>query len=177
MIRIPVTLKDSPIHGTGVFAARDIPKGEVVWLFSRIFDHLISEHLWVRASTQEKAKLFERGYRHPDYPADFYMCGDEGQFLNFPHPGEESNLELGPMVNTQPVLRARRDIKAGEELTVPPESDADYERKMKGYSRTEEVARPPSEMPTLQEVQAEASKMEGSTEVQLGGIRDGEDVK
>jgi uncharacterized protein len=147
VMRLPVTLGPSAIHGMGVFALIDIPKGSVVWGFSRIFDHLIPEYKWVRAGADEKAKLFERGYRNPEYPADIYMCGDEGQFLNFPPRGTEPNLELGPFVGEQPSLIAACDIKAGEELTVPPESDADYERKMKDYH-----------------------------EVTLGGVRDGEDV-
>lgn len=148
MIRLPVTVAPSALHGLGVFALIDIPKGTVVWSFSRIFDHLIIEYKWAMAGAEEKAKLFERGYRNPDYPSDIYMCGDEGQFLNFPPRGEESNLELGPYINEQPSLLSRRDIKAGEELTVPPESDADYERKMDQYYK-----------------------------VELGGVRDGEDVK
>jgi len=31
------------------------------------------------------------------------------------------------------MLLAAVDIVAGEELTVPPQSDADYARKMQGY--------------------------------------------
>jgi len=72
----------------------------------------------------------ERCYMNPDYPDDLILCGDEAQFLNFPVPPEEFNVELGGTVDGQDILVARRDINAGEELTVPPESDGDYERKL-----------------------------------------------
>lgn len=62
------------------------------------------------------------------------MCGDEAQFLNFPPEGEKANIQLGGVVDGQDVLITARDIKAGEELTVPPESDADYSRKIANIS-------------------------------------------
>lgn len=130
MMWVPVEIKPSPIHGYGCFAGNDIPKGTLIWSFSRIFDRYISEHVRKRATIQEQQKLFERGYVNRTYPDDIVMCGDEAQFLNFPVPPEEANIELGGVVDGQDVLIAKREIKTGEELTVPPESDADYERKI-----------------------------------------------
>jgi len=130
MLRIPVEIKPSPIHGYGCFAAFDIKKGTVIWTFSRIFDRLIMEYVRYRGTKEEQEKLLERGYADPTYPADIIMCGDESQFLNFPIPPEEANIELGGVIDGHDVLVARREIKAGEELTVPPESDASYEQKM-----------------------------------------------
>ena len=170
MIRVPVELKSSSIHGTGVFAKENIVKNDTVWYFSRIFDRLVPEHLWARGSDQEKAKLFERGYRSDEYDGIF-LCGDEAQFLNFPPESEESNLVLGSVINEQPVLQARRDISAGEELTVPPESDADYERKT-GRTAPEPEK---TELPSAGEIE-ETSGDVPPPERLPGGIRDGEDV-
>jgi len=130
MLRVPVEIKPSAIHGQGCFATAEIKKGTLVWSFSRIFDHLILEYVRFRGTREEQEKLLERGYANPSYPSDIIMCGDEAQFLNFPVPPEEANIELGGVVDGHDVLVARRDIKAGEELTVPAESDADYERKI-----------------------------------------------
>lgn len=130
MLWVDVEIKPSRVHGYGCFAKNDISKGTLIWSFSRIFDRYISEHVRKRATIQEQEKLFERGYVNRTYPDDIVMCGDEAQFLNFPVPPEEANIELGGVVDGQDVLIARREIKAGEELTVPPESDADYERKI-----------------------------------------------
>jgi|SRR5215471_7454251 len=134
MIRVPVEVKLSPIHGCGCFARADIPKGTLIWKFSRIFDHLVMQHTWQRASKEEQAKLWERCYANPNYPSDLVMCGDEAQFLNFPAEGEKANITLCGVIDGQDVLIAACDIKAGEELTVPPESDADYPRKMASFS-------------------------------------------
>jgi len=134
MIRVPVEVKPSPIHGCGCFALQDISKGTLVWQFSRIFDRQIMEHAWQRASKEEQAKLWARCYVHADNPTVLIMCGDESQFLNFPPEGEKANIELGGVVDGQDILLAARDIKQGEELTVPPESDADYPRKKATFS-------------------------------------------
>ena len=164
MMRVPVELKPSPIHGTGVFATEDICPNALVWAFSRIFDHLIFEHVWARGSEAEKQKLFERGYRNSDSPEAIVMCGDEGQFLNFPRKGQQANLKIYGWVNDQPALVAAREIKAGEEITVPPESDTDYSRKM-------EVA----PQITVEDVEEAAKEGEPTCAVPEG-IRDGEDV-
>lgn len=130
MMRVPCKVGDSQIHGQGIFATQDIKKGAVIWQFSRIFDRIVMSYVRVQAPKEEQAKFLERCYGNPAYPDDLIMCGDEAQFLNFLVPPEEANITLGGVVDGQDVLIAARDIKAGEELTVPPESDADFERKM-----------------------------------------------
>ena len=130
MMRVPCKVGDSSIHGQGVFATRDVKKGEVIWTFSRIFDRIVMHYVRVQAPKDEQAKLWERCYVNPNYPDDVILPGDESQYLNFPIPPEEANIELGGVVDGQDVLIAARDIKAGEEFTVPPESDGDYARKI-----------------------------------------------
>ena len=130
MMCVPCKVGDSKIHGQGVFAKYDIKKGEPIWRFSRIFDRIVMAYVRIQASKAEQSKFKERCYVNPNYPDDWILPGDEGQFLNFPIPPEEANIELGGVIDGQDVLIAARDIKAGEELTVPPGSDADYQRKM-----------------------------------------------
>ncbi len=130
MMRVPCKIADSQIHGQGVFATEDIKRGTVIWKFSRIFDKIVMQYVRIQAPKDEQTKFMERCYVNANYPDDFILCGDEAAWLNFPVPPEEANIELGGVVDGQDILVARRDIKAGEELTVPPESDADYARKI-----------------------------------------------
>ena len=129
-MKVPCKVQDSPIHGQGVFATRNVKKGEVIWKFSRLFDRIVMHYVRVQAPKDEQNKLMERCYMNPNYPDDVILPGDEAQFLNFPVPPEEANIELGGVVDGQDVLIARRDIQAGEEFTVPLESDADHARKL-----------------------------------------------
>jgi uncharacterized protein len=129
-MRIAVRVADSPIHGQGCFVLENVPRGTLVWKFSSIFDRIILRYTRERVSKEEQVKLFHRCYANPRYPEDWIMCGDEAQFLNFPAPPEVANIKLGGVVDGQDVLFAARDIEAGEELTVPPESDALYDQKM-----------------------------------------------
>jgi hypothetical protein len=78
------------------------------------------------------AYIKERGFINPAQPEIWVLCIDEAQFLNFPKRGEAANIELGGLLDGEHLLLAARDIEEGEELLVPPESDADYERKMEG---------------------------------------------
>ena len=130
MMKVPCKISDSSIHGQGVFATQDVKKGELVWQFSRIFDRIVMWHVRVRAPKDEQEKFMERCYMNPDYPDDLILCGDEAAWLNFPVPPEEANIELGGVVDGHDILIAARDIKEGEEFTVPPNSDADYARKI-----------------------------------------------
>lgn len=130
MLTVPVEIRKSEIHGCGVFAAKDIRKGDVVWMF----DHLdqrwpgYTVEYWeprLRAYAEQRGYVNKRG--------EVVICVDEAQFLNFPRIGETANLCLGGTQDGEDILLAAVDIPAGTELTVPPESDADYARKMKSY--------------------------------------------
>ena len=130
MLTVPVEVRKSAIHGCGVFAVKDVRRGDVVWMF----DHLdqrwlgyVVEH-WepkLRAYAEQRGYVNERG--------EVIICVDEAQFLNFPRVGEMANLCLGGTQDGESILLAAVDIPAGTELTVPPESDADYARKMQSY--------------------------------------------
>jgi hypothetical protein len=77
--------------------------------------------------------VLKRGYINPKSPEEYVICIDESQFINFAQPDKPANLCLGGLQDGEHLLLAAVDIAAGEELTVPPESDLDYERKMESY--------------------------------------------
>lgn len=113
----------SPVHGLGVFALVDIPKGEVV--FS-------SPLLVIPDNITENNILSEYVYSAADYEYmkyNSFMALGEGSLINH---SADSNIEYDDDWNDD--LRrymieytAKRDIKAGEELFI------DY-----GYDPTEE---------------------------------------
>jgi len=133
MLSLPVEIRKSPIHGYGVFALTDIRQGRIVWQFTPGLDRVLSVFAVKNADPQSRDYMLERGYINPREPEDLVICVDEAQFMNFPRRGEKANTELGGSVDGQSLLIASENIPAGTEITVPPESDLDYERKMKQH--------------------------------------------
>jgi hypothetical protein len=130
MMTVPVEIRRSDIHGQGVFALEKIPDRRVVWTFHPGLDFTLSDYAVRYADPDATEFIYERGYLNPDRP-QWVVCIDEAQFLNFPKEGEKANLALGGEMDGQRILIAARAIEPGEELTVPPESDGDYPRKIK----------------------------------------------
>jgi SET domain-containing protein len=133
MMRVRCKVGDSKIHNQGLFALQTIPAGTVVWSFSTLFDRAINEHVYSHAPKPEQVKLFLRGFRNPHAPNIIVCCGDEAQFMNFPHPEHEPNVVVSGAIDGYDVLVAARDINIGEELLVSPESDYDYLTKVSQY--------------------------------------------
>lgn len=130
MMMVPVTVGRSAIHGLGVFAVSPIKKDRVVWQFEPGLDRSVTDYSVRYGDPRIEEFARARGYINPDKPFVWILCIDEAQFLNFPLPGQEANLCLGGIIEGEHLLLAAREIEHGEELTVPPESDADYKRKI-----------------------------------------------
>ena len=111
-----VALKPSPVHGIGVFAIRDIPKG-----CRTIFSKAVDE--WIKLSFTEVEQLpahsrnlietyclfDENHYFVPDYG---FKLMDLVLYLN--HSAEPNIISI----NEGEQFEALRDIKEGEELLV-----------------------------------------------------------
>jgi hypothetical protein len=133
MMMIPVEIGRSPIHGQGVFALHSIRAGTVIWQFNPSLDQKASAGLLKYAEEPVRDFVMDRGYLN--FHGDWVVCVDEAQFLNFPNPHELANTKLGGKQDGEFLLLAARYIEPGEEITVPPESDSDYERKMEARKR------------------------------------------
>jgi SET domain-containing protein len=100
-----VVVKPSPINGLGVFAARDFKQGELIFETSEL-----------RRVTEEEPLREGEEERHCDWLAD-------GRQIYLPEPGRYINHSCDPNIvkEYRNVVRrcevARRDIRAGEELT------------------------------------------------------------
>jgi uncharacterized protein len=129
MLMVPVEMKPSEIHGTGIFAKAHIRKNRVLWQFEPSLDRVIPPLVVKHAEPYLAAFIRDRGYLSTQKP-QWVLCIDEAQFWNFPRKGEEANTRLGDILDGEYLILAARDIDAGEEITIPPESDADYARKI-----------------------------------------------
>ena len=113
MLLVRTSVRQSPIHGLGVFAEEDIPEGAILWRFEPFLDKVIAE--------EELGQM-------PDHLVDFIeiyseyfpelgvlvLSGDNDRFTNHSDdPNTEVVLPNGPEAH----VRARRAIGAGEEIT------------------------------------------------------------
>jgi hypothetical protein len=131
MMMIPVEIKKSEIHGLGIFALQPIRKGQLLWGFTPGLDRSVSEYAVEFAEPRKRAFIMERGYLNAKN-SHWVICVDEAQFWNFPANGALANCILGDVLDGENLIIAACDIAAGEELTICPESDADYKRKVEG---------------------------------------------
>jgi hypothetical protein len=134
MLLVPVDVRQSPIHGLGVFARRAIRKGAIVWQFDPGIDqrHPVSwlerqpEHVQRYVASHCVLSLDRQAY---------YVLGDYTLFVN-----HSLNPNLVPLddvlTNDEGVVAAARHIKAGEELTINYATidAADQERMNQGVS-------------------------------------------
>lgn len=121
MMRVPVMVGPSAIHGHGLYATRDIAAGEIVWEFA-LGDSRLP---WSESSAKQR----HFGYVNPAAPAWLVICGDAARWWNF---ALAANCEEAapPSATHEAPLRAARAIACGEELTVTFTSDADAARKL-----------------------------------------------
>jgi hypothetical protein len=131
MMTIPVEVRKSEIHGLGIFALKPIRQGQVLWTYAPGLDRNVSDYAVQFAEPRKRAFIMERGYLNAKNN-HWVVCIDEGQFWNFPRNGDQANCVLGGEQDGENMILAGCDIAVGEELTICPESDGDYKRKMEG---------------------------------------------
>lgn len=111
-----ITIKPSTVHGIGVFAIRDIPKG-----CNRIFSRNVGN--WIKVPISEVESLPEHSKSLVEtyclYDEENYYLPDYGfkvmDLVNYLNHSTIPNIES---VNDGENFVALRDIKAGEELFV-----------------------------------------------------------
>jgi len=111
-----VMIKPSPLHGIGVFAIRDIPKGT-----KNIFSQGVGE--WIKVSKQEVDALPQHSKdlieNHCLFDEDHYFIPDYGfklvDLVIYLNHSESPNVIS---LNEGEEFEALRDIASGEELLV-----------------------------------------------------------
>ena len=103
MLLVKTRLGTSDIHGLGVFADERIPKGTLMWEFTRGFD------LELRIEDFLPQKSYILHYGSMFEPGVYLLCGDDARFMNH---SDRPNMSGSGTQNF-----ALCDIAAGEEIT------------------------------------------------------------
>lgn len=108
MLKVKTTVKNSDIHGLGLFADEFIPKGTVTWQYESKFDTGFTQE--EIDSLPETAKQFMLYYCYFDKELQKYiLCSDNQRYIN--HSNTSTNINSTPRQDV-----AARDIQAGEEF-------------------------------------------------------------
>lgn len=113
MLLVKTVVRESAIHGLGLFADQDIAAGELVWEFDPLIDRILRVEDLERLP--EHARLFVEVYS--EYFADLgllVLSGDNDRFTN--HSADPNTVVVLPNGPAAKVIAAR-DIAAGEEIT------------------------------------------------------------
>lgn len=113
MLLVPTSIRQSPIHGLGLFAEEDIPEGTIIWRFDPLVDRLIPEG--------ELGRLPAHVADYIDIYSEFFpdlgvlvLSGDNDRYTNH---SDDPNTEVVLPNHPEALVRARRHIRAGEEIT------------------------------------------------------------
>ncbi|HXR75162.1 MAG TPA: SET domain-containing protein [Bryobacteraceae bacterium] len=107
MLTIKTELRQSHVHGLGVFAAEFIPAGTVVWVFQPDFDFRVSESTVAALPEVARERLLHYSAK---WGGGYVISADDSRFLNH---SESPNLRT---MNEPDADVAVRDIHPGEEL-------------------------------------------------------------
>ena len=114
-----LSVRRSPIHGTGVFAARDLPAGKVLMKYQgRLMTHAQADRLYDGTLDTGHTFLFTLNER---YILDGNVGGNSSRFVNHScEPNCQAVLvedPYGDRKRDRIVIESLRAIAAGEELT------------------------------------------------------------
>jgi uncharacterized protein len=110
MLLVETYIGPSDIEGVGVFAARPISAGSIIWTFDPALDKLLSEEDLAALPEASRNFMARYSYRSLADPSKFVLESDNGRFMNHSIP---PNTRF-----TDPNFGfAIADIAADEEIT------------------------------------------------------------
>jgi SET domain-containing protein len=114
MLLVRTRLGQSPIEGTGLFAAEPILAGTVTWRFMPGFDQLFTADQI--ADLPDIARAAVENYTYLHAPSGLYVyCLDNARFMNHADDANTAGVHSDGGIEGYDV--ATRDIAEGEELT------------------------------------------------------------
>jgi hypothetical protein len=137
MLMVETELRQSGIHGTGVFLLEDVKEGQLIWRFDSRIDRVFAD-----AELEEmpaRLREFLRVYStYQEQSGLWVLCGDNGRHFN--HSDEPNTVSMGVAFGDD---IAAADLPAGTELTTDYNMICDairtrgapYLRKSNGGSR------------------------------------------
>lgn len=112
MMHISYTLKESPLHGIGLFAQEKLSKGQLVYTASPLLDVNITQKEFDSLEKSEQDEIKWWGFF--DTPTQMWHVDfDVSKFINH---AKEATLTQDP-AHTEAYLITTREVAAGEELT------------------------------------------------------------
>jgi SET domain-containing protein len=118
MYTVPVEIRSSNIDGKGVFALKPIPKGTIVWQYTKGHDKRISKEKFNALDETTKTSLQRIAYLSPTTnmwvipPDDDPACYTNHDPNNF-----NTSTSFEQEISDEPIFRANRDISSGDEIT------------------------------------------------------------
>jgi SET domain-containing protein len=108
MLIIKTHIKNSPIHGIGLFASKFIPKDTLVWELNTKFDLIFNESEFDLLHQNAKDSIVFYGHFQKE-EGGYILCSDDARFFN--HSTEPNcKSQIGKTY-------AIKDINVGEEIT------------------------------------------------------------
>ena len=116
MMLVKVALRDSPIHGRGVFAAEFIPRDRMIWMFDAKVDALYKEDEVEGFDKALRDEVHHFGYLFKQSSGErvWVFCQDEARYMNH---SETPNTYFSYETSIYGDDYAARDIHIGEEIT------------------------------------------------------------
>jgi SET domain-containing protein len=109
MLLVRTLIGVSTIHGNGVFACEEVPRGTIVWRFEPTFDRVISDEELSGMPTAFHDYINMYAYRSSDIGGRLLLPCDHAKFLN--HSTDPNTTEL-PLKSI-----ASKLINIGDEIT------------------------------------------------------------
>ncbi len=132
MLLIKTKLKESSIHGIGLFADEFIPKGTKIWKFMPGFDLAFTPRELQKFPETARKFIHWYGYRSL-HSGRYILCADDARFYNHHEIPNTIGIDLEGTEEEGADI-AVRDIQKGEEITYnykdPKEGDADWKIKL-----------------------------------------------
>lgn len=113
MLLVKTTIKPSPIHGVGIFAAQFIAQGTVIWQFMLGFDLKLLKEDILKLSLPVQEQVLKYAYLDGKLNA-YILCSDDARFFNH---STTPNTREEPFEDGYNITIASKDINAGEEMT------------------------------------------------------------
>lgn len=114
MLRVKTTVGPSAVHGVGLFADEDVPRGTVVWERSSLDVVLLSSDVALLTDV-DRDFVYEYG-TFCMHLGTWFVCLDNTRFIN------HASSRVANLVSTDrqidSVNIAARRIRKGEELTI-----------------------------------------------------------
>ncbi len=112
MLHVNTYIKQSEIHGTGLFAAESIPTGTVIWSYDPHHDRMFSQEEFDAFGPEMKKFAVKYMFK---YNGMYCLCIDDAKFFN--HSDDPNCMSAGYNAEFLGYTVAKRDIAVDEELT------------------------------------------------------------